>query len=128
MIKTPLKKQKRSHKTLILFLTLMILSFYLVYCVVFPRVDVWGAKITVLSAFSCSILFCTIAWLVDPGYIKKDPNLDFMDLLEQFEPNCLCPECEVIRTPRSRHCNICGRCVDRFDHHCPWINNCVGVK
>lgn len=39
----------------------------------------------------------------------------------------LCPDCEVIRTKRSRHCNICNRCVERFDHHCPWINNCVGA-
>ena len=73
MIKTPLRKQKRTHKTLIFFLMLMVISFYLVYCVVFPRVDVWGAKITVLSAFGSSVLFCVIAWLKDPGYIKKDP-------------------------------------------------------
>lgn len=49
-------------------------------------------------------------------------------MLKTFEPFNLCPDCEIIRTSRSRHCSICNRCVERFDHHCPWINNCVGYK
>eukprot|EP00820_Chromera_velia_P005437 Cvel_18252.t1-p1 / transcript=Cvel_18252.t1 / gene=Cvel_18252 / organism=Chromera_velia_CCMP2878 / gene_product=Probable palmitoyltransferase ZDHHC12, putative / transcript_product=Probable palmitoyltransferase ZDHHC12, putative / location=Cvel_scaffold1502:735-6735(-) / protein_length=702 / sequence_SO=supercontig / SO=protein_coding / is_pseudo=false len=40
----------------------------------------------------------------------------------------LCPECNVIKGPRCRHCRTCGVCVDLFDHHCPWIGNCVGRR
>lgn len=49
-------------------------------------------------------------------------------MLKIFDPVLLCPDCEVIRTQRSRHCSICNKCVERFDHHCPWVNNCVGTK
>jgi palmitoyltransferase len=43
-------------------------------------------------------------------------------------PTDICPDCEVLRTERSKHCAICNRCVERYDHHCPWINNCVGIN
>ena len=85
----------------------MIFSMVLLYGAVFPRIASFEVKITVLALFTLSMLLSIICWLMDPGYIRKDPDFDFMELLELFEPNCLCPECEVIRTPRSRHCNIC---------------------
>ncbi|KAK1807020.1 hypothetical protein P4O66_004848 [Electrophorus voltai] len=37
-----------------------------------------------------------------------------------------CPYCKVVRPPRAGHCRICGVCVLRLDHHCVWINSCVG--
>ena len=65
----------------------------------------------------------------NPGYLKPDAETsDFLKLVEKINPTELCPDCKVIRTSRSRHCAICNKCVERFDHHCPWINNCVGIK
>lgn len=49
--------------------------------------------------------------------IKDGRNLDYF-----------CFFCRSLWSSTSVHCMICGRCVEGFDHHCVFVNNCVGYK
>ncbi|KAF8509462.1 zf-DHHC-domain-containing protein [Hysterangium stoloniferum] len=38
-----------------------------------------------------------------------------------------CRRDEIIKPMRARHCRACDTCVLKYDHHCPWIGQCVGA-
>eukprot|EP00917_Polyrhabdina_sp_WS-2016_P018017 GHVP01038948.1.p1 GENE.GHVP01038948.1~~GHVP01038948.1.p1 ORF type:complete len:640 (+),score=54.48 GHVP01038948.1:119-2038(+) len=38
----------------------------------------------------------------------------------------LCISCRTVKPFRAHHCSDCAHCVHRFDHHCIWLDNCVG--
>ena len=39
-----------------------------------------------------------------------------------------CNRCQCVKPPKSHHCSTCGHCILGMDHHCPWMNNCIGLK
>merc|ERR1719454_1102532 len=52
---------------------------------------------------------------------------EYLSLLDKGDFKQVCVVCRARREMRSPHCKECGRCVSRLDHHCPWIDNCVGL-
>jgi len=38
----------------------------------------------------------------------------------------LCVGCRIVRPLRAKHCSVTDRCVQCFDHYCPWVGNAIG--
>jgi len=38
----------------------------------------------------------------------------------------MCVTCRIVRPLRAKHCATTDRCIECFDHFCPWVGNAVG--
>lgn len=68
----------------------------------------------------------------DPGTVTPDNAAQYEALYPYdafiYPSGRACVSCLVPKVARSKHCRVCNRCVSKFDHHCIWLNNCVGER
>ncbi|XP_049801724.1 uncharacterized protein LOC126236448 [Schistocerca nitens] len=85
-----------------------------------------------------------MSWVIanrrDPGYVPCNTDayhraIQQIAYLDKWRKRAvasvlqrLCHTCRCLRPLRAKHCRVCGRCVEYFDHHCPFIYNCVGLR
>lgn len=75
------------------------------------------------------------ACTTDPGYLDKNTErsqveraikrYDYDNLI--FSPVGWCDTCNMRKPARSKHCSLCDKCCEKMDHHCVWVNSCIGL-
>ncbi|KAH7514471.1 hypothetical protein FEM48_Zijuj11G0093100 [Ziziphus jujuba var. spinosa] len=126
-----------------LSVTVVVLAICYIYLTtIFIYIDRWFGLMTspgIMNAvvFTGVAAMCvfnyTVAVFMDPG---KVPSTYMPDIEDSDNPVHeikrkggdlrYCQKCAHYKPPRAHHCRVCKRCVLRMDHHCIWINNCVG--
>lgn len=101
-----------------------------------------GIVTTVVTAllFLFTLINFLVTSFIDPGYYPINVSNDEYEVIQHGVSKDItvkggstftmrwCDECKHYRPPRSHHCSVCEMCVEHFDHHCPWVDNCIGMK
>ncbi|XP_015333770.1 palmitoyltransferase ZDHHC19-like [Marmota marmota marmota] len=90
----------------------------------------------VATGLLCLLMFYSLIsmYISDPGIlhggsVEQDLEAPYMAQVNNKSfPMPWCTKCNLHHLPRNFHCESCKICVEEFDHHCRWINNCVGHR
>ncbi|KAI3742184.1 hypothetical protein L1987_59864 [Smallanthus sonchifolius] len=118
----------------------------------------WYEVLIVAAALTClDITFLFMTSSRDPGIVPRnasppdpdeayDLNTPSMEWIHGTTPHLrlprtkdvivnnhtvkvkYCDTCMLYRPPRVSHCSVCNNCVMKFDHHCPWVGQCIGLR
>ena len=88
------------------------------------------AVLFVLSSVLMVLTSCTNPGVVSrPAVRREKKEMPTHVLVAGIrQPYKYCPVCEMGRPPRTSHCRETDRCVEKWDHYCPWVGTAVGRR
>ncbi|XP_020593807.1 probable protein S-acyltransferase 16 isoform X4 [Phalaenopsis equestris] len=136
-----LELNRPRYVTLPIILVLALIG-YVYYMTIFGVIEDWLGLRTALglgnaAIFTALAIMClttyAIAVIRDAGHVPssfmpdiEDPQVVVHEIKRKGGDLRYCQKCSHYKPPRAHHCRVCKTCVLRMDHHCVWINNCVG--
>ncbi|KAK3316043.1 DHHC palmitoyltransferase-domain-containing protein [Apodospora peruviana] len=120
------------HPTvLIFFILLLSVGETLFLPTAWPQMSAFQ-KSTGGIAIILPYIFLYLSAFTDPGFISPQNHTAEMARypydFSLFHPGTECSTCRLLKPARSKHCSVCKRCIAKCDHHCIFINNCVGAR
>ena len=84
--------------------------------------------------YVASIILIVTVTLINPGEEagnkkKVVPSNDFdRKKHKHVIENQFCNICQMVVSYKAKHCKKCNKCITNFDHHCIYLNNCIGSR
>ncbi|KAJ1896842.1 palmitoyltransferase swf1 [Kickxella alabastrina] len=88
--------------------------------------------IPIIATLAVNMGTYATACVADPGVVHAG---NVAQACHVFQPDGLlypdtptCRTCLLAKPARSKHCASCNQCIQMMDHHCMWLNNCIGLN
>ena len=121
------KKSRFSNINMLLFIILHFTVIFLTFIMLMPYFDDTFVSLFYLTISLILFILFFVLSFSDPGSLVNNKYRDMLDIVERGELlEDYCPQCLIKLNYRIKHCLICQKCVDEFDHHCFWVGNCIG--